>query len=99
MTRLYNRQRNFRPSLLMEPRILAAYATMNPADAGALGIIDNDVIEVKAGDACLRVRACISDEIATGAVALPRHMTEAAAPLAICAGAISRVSQAVAAAD
>ncbi len=99
VTRLYNRQRNFRPSLLMEPRILAAYATMNPDDAQALGIIHNDVIEISAGASSLRARVCISDEMAAGAVALPRHMTDAAVPLTITAGAVSRVSQAVAAAD
>ncbi len=99
VTRLYNRQRNFRPSLLMEPRILAAYATMNPDDAQALGIIHNDVIEISAGASSLRARVCISDEMAAGAVALPRHMTDAAVPLMMTAGAVSRVSQAVAAAD
>ncbi len=99
VTRLYNRQRNFRPSLLMEPRILAAYATLNSADAQALGIIHGDVIEIQAGEATLRVRASISDEIAAGAVALPRHMTDAAVPLTITSGAVSRVSAAVAAAD
>ena len=99
VTRLYNRQRNFRPSLLMEPRILAAYATMNPDDAQTLGIIHNDVIEISAGESTLRARVCISDEMAAGAVALPRHMTDAAVPLTMTAGTVSRVSQAVAAAD
>ena len=50
VTRLYNRQRNFRPSLLMEPRILAASAILNSADAQALGIIQDDVVEITAGE-------------------------------------------------
>ena len=99
VTRLYNRQRNFRPSLLMEPRILAASATLNSTDAGALGVIQNDVIEINVGESTLRARASISDEIAEGLVALPRHMTDAAVPLTISAGTVSRVSVAVAAAD
>lgn len=99
VTRLYNRQRNFRPSLLLEPRILAASATMNPADAQALGIIQNEVIEIKAGESTVRVRADISDGIAAGVVAFPRHMTDVAIPLSITSGNVSRVSQAVAAAD
>ena len=99
VTRLYNRQRNFRPSLLMEPRVVEASATLNSADARALGIIHNDVIEISAGGSSVRVRACVSDEIAAGAVAVPRHMTDAAIPLTIASGAVSRVSEAVAAAD
>ncbi len=99
VTRLYNRQRNFRPSLLMEPRILAASATLNSADAGGLGIIHNDIVEIRTGEARLRARVIISDEIAEGLVALPRHMTDAAIPLTISAGTVSRVSVAVAAAD
>ena len=98
VTRLYNRQRNFRPSLLMEPRILAASAILNSADAQTLGIIQNDVIEISAGESTLRVRADISDEIAEGLVVLPRHMTDAAIPLTITSGTVSRISEAVAAA-
>ena len=99
ITRLYNRQRNFRPSLLMEARILATDAIIHPDDARALGIIPGDVIDIAAGESVIRARASVSDEMSTGAVALPRHMTEAAAPLSICSGTISRVSATVAAAD
>ena len=98
-TRLYNRQRNFRPSLLMEPRIVTPYAVINANDAAALGLVHGDVVEIKAGEASVRVRASISDEIAEGLVALPRHMTEAAIPLAPTSGSISRVAEAVAAGD
>ena len=99
ITRLYNRQRNFRPSLLLEPRILAPYAIVHPADAQALGVVQGDAIDISAGGSVVRARVTISDEIAAGAVALPRHMTDAAAPLSICSGTISRVAEAVASAD
>ena len=99
VTRLYNRQRNFRPSLLMEPRILTPYALINSADASAMGIIHGDVVEIFAGESTVRVQAKTSDEIAAGIVALPRHMTDAAVPLTVTSGSINRVAQAVASGD
>ena len=96
VTRLYNRQRNFRPSLLMEPRILNALAIVHPADAARFGIADGDMIELAAGGAATRAQAMVSDEIAEGLVALPRHMTDAAVPLSIASGTIARVAEAVA---
>ena len=97
ITRLYNRQRNFRPTLLLEPRLLAPYAIVNAADAAARGIIPGDILEIRAGKARLRARATLSAEITAGTVALPRHLTEDAVPLTLSRGDISRVAQAVAA--
>ena len=96
VTRLYNRQRNFRPSLLMEPRILNAFAIVHPADAGRFGIADGDMIELAAGASVTRAQAMVSDEIAEGLVALPRHMTDAAAPMSVTSGTITRVAEVVA---
>ena len=98
ITRLYNRQRNFRPTLILEPRILTPFAIVNSDDAAALGISDGDIVEIRAGEAKVRVQAALSDEIAAGAVALPRHLTEEAIPLTITAGSVSKVAEAVAAA-
>ena len=94
--RLYNRQRAFRPSLLMEPRILSPVALIHPDDAAAQGIVDGDAVEIRAGASNLRLRASVTDEIAAGAVAVPRHCTDEAAPLMPTAGTISRVAEAVA---
>ena len=99
ITRLYNRQRNFRPSLLIEPRIVAPFAIVNSQDAARMGIIPGDVVEVRAGECRLRVRASVSDEIAAGVVALPRHLTDAPVPLAVTKGSISRVAEAIAAGE
>ncbi len=99
ITRLYNRQRNFRPSLLMEPRILAPYVLINPDDAQLLGIIQGDMVEIVAGESTVRAQATLSDEMSAGAVALPRHMTDAAVPLWLTAGTVRRVAVAVASAD
>ena len=96
VTRLYNRQRAFRPSLLMEPRILDASAIINPEDAAERGIIDGDYVEIVAGASKLRMNAAVSAEISPGAVAVPRHMTDSPAPLMPTAGTISRVSERVA---
>jgi len=98
-TRLYNRQRNFRPSLLVEPRVLAPYVVINTADADAKGIGQGDVVEVTAGGVTVKVRANVSDAVGQGVLALPRHLTESATPMVITTGTVSKVAEAVASGD
>ena len=98
-TRLYNRQRNFRPTVILEPRILTPFAIVNADDAAAMEIGQGDIVEIRAGEAVVRVRAALSDEISAGVVALPRHLTTEAIPLTITSGSISKVAEAVALAD
>ena len=88
ITRLYNRQRNFRPSLLIEPRIPEPFAIINPADVAQFGLISGDRIELRAGDTVLKLRAEISEEIAPGLVAAPRHLSDEALPLSPTRGSI-----------
>ena len=99
ITRLYNRQRRFRPSLLMEARILHASAIINPTDAAERGIVDGDMLEISGGGSHLKLPAEVSDEIAPGAVAVPRHLTDDPAPLHACAGSVARARQSVAVGD
>ena len=99
ITLLYNRQRNFRPSLLIEPRILTPTVTLSAADAARLGIISNDLVEIRAGDLTWRLRATVTDEISAGIAALPRHLTDAPVPLTLTAGSIRRVAEAIALGD
>ena len=99
ITRLYNRQRSFRPSLLMEARILAANAIINASDAAERGIVDGDTLQISAGNSRLTLTAEVSDDIAPGALAVPRHLTDAPAPLHACAGTVRRAAQAVAVGD
>lgn len=97
ITRLYNRQRNLRPTLILEPRILTPFAVVNADDAVATGIRDGDIVEISAGESRVRVRAVVSEEIAARTVALPRHLTDEAIPLTARAGQIRVVAEAVAA--
>jgi len=99
ITRLYNRQRNFAPTLILEPRILTPFAIVNSADAAAMGISEGDIIEIRAGEASVRVQAALSDEISAGAVALPRHLTAEAIPMTMTTASISKIAEAVAVAD
>ncbi len=99
IARLYDRQRNFRPTLILEPRILSPFAIVNVDDAAAMAISEGDIVEIRAGESSVRVQAMLSDEISAGAVALPRHLTEEAIPLTITAGSISKIAEAVAAGD
>ena len=97
ITRLYNRQRNLRPTQILKPRILRPSAIVNSADAAAMGISDGDIVEIVAGETSVRVRATVSDEIAARTVALPRHLTDEAIPLTVTAGRIRVVAEAIAA--
>ena len=99
ITRLYNRQRNFRPTLILEPRILTPFAVINTEDAAAMGINEDDIVEINLGESSVRARAALSDDISAGAAALPRHLTEEAIPLTITTGSIRRVAEAVAVGD
>ena len=98
-TRLYNRQQNFRSTLLVEPRVLAPYVVINGADAKKQKINQGDVVEVKADNVSVRVRANVSDDIEKGSVALPRHLTDRATPMVVTTGTISKVAEAVASGD
>lgn len=98
-TRLYNRQRNFRPTLLIESRILDAYVIVHAADADARGIRQGDLVELCAGGAKVRVRAMVTDEIAQGSVALPRHLTDEAIPMSVTPGTMNKIAAAVASGD
>lgn len=98
-TKLYNRQRNFRPTLLVEPRVLAPFVIINSDDAKKKGINQGDVVEVSAGNVTVRVRANVSDDVAKGSVALPRHLSDTATPMVVTAGTINKVAEAVASGD
>lgn len=98
-TRLYNRQRNFRPTLLIESRILDAHVIVHTADATARGIRQGDLVELCAGGARVRVRAMVTDEIDQGSVALPRHLTDEAIPMSVTRGTMSKIAAAVASGD
>ncbi len=96
---LYNRQRNFRPTLLLEARVLSPFVIINSSDAENMGIADGDRVDVSAGASRVRVLARLSDEICRGAVALPRHMTEEATPMTLTSGVVNRAAAAVASGD
>lgn len=98
-TRLYNRQRNFRPTVVMESRVLEAHAVIHTADAQARGIQQGDWVELRAGDAVVQAQAVLSDDIAQGSVALPRHLTDEPAPIVITASTLNRVAAAVTSGD
>lgn len=98
-TKLYNRQRNFRPTLLVEPRVLAPFVVINTADAKKKGIQQGDVVEIRADNVTVRVRANVSDDVAKGSIALPRHLGDTATPIVVTTGTINKVAEAVASGD
>lgn len=95
-TRLYNRQNNFKPSLIVQPRVLLPHVLLNEEDAQQQKISTGDVVEIKAGNTTVRVRAAVSDQVARGSAVLPRYLSDQAIPLQPTAGSITKVSDAVA---
>ena len=99
VTRLYNRQRNFRPTVLLDSRVDSPYAVIHTDDAQAKGIRSGDWVELRTGDGVVQVQAVVSDETAPRSVALPRHLTDAPTPMVVTTGTIDRVAAAVASGD
>ncbi len=90
-TRLYNRERMFRPSVLVHPRVLMPYVEINAADAHALGIANGDVVKVSFDHGAVRVKAHVNGGAPQGAIVLPRHLTDEAVPMMMTAGKVVRV--------
>ncbi len=90
-TRLYNRERTFQPSALVHPRVPAAYVEIHSADAKKLGIQDGDFVQIAVADApTLRARAHVNGGAPQGAVIVPRHLSETAAPLVVSVGEVRK---------
>jgi NADH-quinone oxidoreductase subunit G len=94
-TRLYNRQNVFKPSVLVHPRVLLPYVALNKADAGKVGVVHGDVVEVVYGSEKLRVRVSVKSTVPEGVAVLPRHLAEKPAPLTPVAVTLSKVSEPV----
>lgn len=92
VTRLYNRERAFRPSDIVAPRVPAPYATLNPADARRLNVAAGDTVEIEIDEGpAVQVQARLDDGMPAGSLALPRHLTTTAMPLKPTAAAVSRI--------
>jgi NADH-quinone oxidoreductase subunit G len=93
VTRLYNRERAFRPSALVHARVAAPHAGLNSADANRLKVNSGDTIEIEIdGGVAVQVHVRVDDGIPQGVVTLPRHLTTTALPLTPAAAKISKVT-------
>ncbi len=92
-TRLYNRERDFQPSVLevMEARVPEAYVEINAADAKDLGVQDGDFVQVTIHDETIRARAHVNGAAPEGAVLLPRHLSGEVTPMSLTAGAVTKI--------
>jgi NADH-quinone oxidoreductase subunit G len=88
VTRLYNRERTFRSAELVHPRVPDAFVEINSADAKKLGISNGDTVHINLGGETQPVaaRAHVNGGAPKGTVVLPRHLSDAPAPLTITAG-------------
>lgn len=92
-TRLYNRERVFRPSVIeiMNPRVSGATVELNAADASKMKVKDGDWVRITVGETAVTARAHVNGAAPQGTVLLPRHLSEEAVPLTIGVGAVSKV--------
>jgi NADH-quinone oxidoreductase subunit G len=89
VTRLYNRERTFRAATLVHPRVPDAFVEMNAADAQKLGIANGDKVQVLMGEAApVIARAHVNGGAPQGSVVLPRHLSDAPAPLSVTVGEV-----------
>ncbi|MEO0562754.1 MAG: molybdopterin dinucleotide binding domain-containing protein, partial [Chloroflexota bacterium] len=89
---LYNRERVFRPSIaaMMEPRTPDAYVHLNAEDAAKLKVETGDTVTVNFGTGSVTVTAVANGVAPAGTALLPRHLTEAATPMTVTVGTVSK---------
>ncbi len=92
-TRLYNRERAFRSSELVHPRVPDAFVEINSADAKKLGIANGDTVQITVDNVpdALRVRAHVNGGAPKGTLVLPRHLSDNPAPLTVTVGEVTKV--------
>ncbi len=98
ITRLYNRERAFRATDIVSPRVPAPFALLNPADAQRLGVDAGDTVEIEVDDGpAVQVLARLDESMPRGSLALARHLTTTAMPLTPATGSVSKVTVSAAA--
>jgi predicted molibdopterin-dependent oxidoreductase YjgC len=73
---LYNRRSPFAQSEIMRQFIPKPFVEINPADAEALGIADQDAVTVSSARDSLELRARVCDDVRPGCVFVPLHLSE-----------------------
>jgi NADH-quinone oxidoreductase chain G len=73
---LYDRGSPFAQSEIMRQFIPESFVEINPADAEALGIADQDAVTVSSARDSLELRARVCDDICPGCVFVPLHLSE-----------------------
>ncbi|MFB0536830.1 MAG: molybdopterin dinucleotide binding domain-containing protein, partial [Anaerolineae bacterium] len=73
---LYDRSSPFAQSEIMRQFIPEPFIEINPADAEAVGIADQDAVTVASARDSLELRARVSDDIRPGCVFVPLHLSE-----------------------
>jgi formate dehydrogenase major subunit/formate dehydrogenase alpha subunit len=73
---LYNRGSLLVQSEIMRQFVSEPFVEINPADAEALGIADQDAVTVSSARDSLEIKARVSDDIRPGCVFVPMHLSE-----------------------
>jgi len=73
---LFDRGSPFAQSEIMRQLIPEPFIEINPADAEALGIADQDAVTVSSARDSLELRARVCDDICPGCVFVPLHLSE-----------------------
>ena len=92
-TRLYNRERAFRPSALVHARVAAPHVGLSSEDAHRLKVANGDTVEVEIDNGpAVQVQVRVDDGVPTGTLTLPRHLTTTAMPLALASAKVAKVT-------
>lgn len=92
-TRLYNRERAFRPSTLVHARVAAPHVGLSSEDAQRLKVVNGDTVEVEIDNGpAVQLQVRVDDGVPTGTLTLPRHLTTTAMPLALASAKVAKVT-------
>jgi len=91
-TRLYNRDKKFAPTLLVQPRVATPFVMINPDDAKSLKVADGDHVEIAFGEKSVVVRVEVTEHVSAGAVYLPRKLGDDVTPLVPTTGTLVKTS-------
>ena len=73
---LYDRGSPFAQSEIMRQFVPEPFVELNPANAEALGVADQDAVTVSSTRYSLELKARVSDDIRSGCVFVPLHLSE-----------------------
>lgn len=96
VARLYDRSTAFQATAMVHSRVAQPFVMLSAADAKKHKLQDGDFVEVSFDSGKVQGRVQVSEDLAAGAVFVPRMLAATPAPLAPAVASISKISEPVA---